>query len=781
MTTQAGSNEKEALDRPLRVLNVHSGNLYGGIEVALSSIARACMPHGVQPEYALCFEGRTADELRTLEVPVRVLGPVRLRQPWRIVKARAALEEMIAARGFDLVIAHSTWALAVFASAVRASGVPLVFHVHDTVASKVAWLNRLAQRHPPDYLLCNSEFTASTTEWLFPGVPRSVVYYPLEPREARTATREATRRALGIDDDTVVVFQASRMQSWKGHQLHLAALKRLDTRAKWVCLMAGGTQRPEEEAYAAALRRTIDETGLGDRVRLLGQRSDVPALMAAADVFCQPNKTPEPFGLVFLEALAAGLPVVSVATGGVLEIVDASCGILAPPGDAEGVAAALSRLIDDRSLRASMSAPAKRRAREISDPDRQGGAFRKAMESAIRVAPIPTVASAATRGATARSSAATAHGRPLRVLHVHSGNLYGGIEVGFSVVAKACLPRGIEPEYALCFEGRATKELRALGVPVHVLGAVRLRQPWRVLRARRKLTELLASRRFDLVVAHSGWSMTIFAPVVTAAGVPLVFHVHDTVPEKLDWLSLLARRTRPDLLVCNSEFTAGTTHRLFPGVPLAIVHYPLEFPPALTPSARAAARRSLGIDDDTVFILQASRMQAWKGHELHLSALARIHARTKWVCLIAGGAQRPEEEIYEASLRRTIETTGLGDRVRLLGQRTDVPTLMAAADIFCQPNKTPEPFGLVFLEALAAGCPVVSVAMGGVLEMVDSSCGILAPPGDADGVAAALSRLIDDEPLRKSMSAPAMKRAHEISDPDKQTSLFRLAMESVLR
>ena len=94
----------------------------------------------------------------------------------------------------------------------------------------------------------------------------------------------------------------------------------------------------------AELRTAANRAGIADRVRFLGQRADVPRLMAAADVFCQPNIGPEPFGIVFVEALYAGLPVVTSGFGGAAEIVDQTCGVLTTPGDPEAVAAALREL-----------------------------------------------------------------------------------------------------------------------------------------------------------------------------------------------------------------------------------------------------------------------------------------------------------------------------------------------------------------------------------------------------------------------------------------------------
>ena len=106
------------------------------------------------------------------------------------------------------------------------------------------------------------------------------------------------------------------------------------------------------------------------------------------------------------------------------------------------------------------------------------------------------------------------------------------------------------------------------------------------------------------------------------------------------------------------------------------------------------------------------------------NSAARTASLSGWVCWTAGGAQRPAEAAYLAELRQTAARLGIAERVRFLGQRTDVPHLLAAADVHCQPNTGPEPFGLAFVEALAAGRPVVTTALGGALEIVDETCGV---------------------------------------------------------
>src|SRR4051794_40307402 len=99
------------------------------------------------------------------------------------------------------------------------------------------------------------------------------------------------------------------------------------------------------------------------------------------------------------------------------------------------------------------------------------------------------------------TSAAEAPARaPLRILHVQTGRLYGGIQRMLLCLAEN---RGHCPEmeasFALCFEERLAQELVETGVPVHSLGAARLRQPWTLLRARRRLRALLAEEEFDVV------------------------------------------------------------------------------------------------------------------------------------------------------------------------------------------------------------------------------------------------------------------------------------------
>jgi glycosyltransferase involved in cell wall biosynthesis len=362
----------------------------------------------------------------------------------------------------------------------------------------------------------------------------------------------------------------------------------------------------------------------------------------------------------------------------------------------------------------------------------------------------------------------------MRVLHVYSGNLYGGIETLLVTMARMrALCPAIEPAAALCFEGRLSTELQAAGVAVHRLPEVRASRPYTVRRARRALASVIESGRFDHVICHAAWSQAIFGGVVKRAHVPLVYWAHD-VATGTHWTERVARRVRPDLVIYNSRYTAGSTSRLYDGVPSIVLTAPIDTRAcALTAAERAGVREELATPADATVLIQVSRMEALKGHAVVLDALGLLRDLPDWTWWIVGGAQRPKEAAYLGTLVASARRLGIADRLRWLGERQDVRRLLAAADVHCQANITPESFGITYVEALAAGLPVVTSRFGGAMEIVDESCGVLVPPGDSNALAAALERLIVDRPLRAKLAAAAPARARTLSDP--ATQMFRLA------
>ncbi|HEV7987866.1 MAG TPA: glycosyltransferase, partial [Candidatus Binataceae bacterium] len=134
----------------MRVLHVSAGNLYGGLETVLVTLARCrALCTELECEFALCFAGRAEDELRAAGATVHRLGEVRVRSPLSILRARRALRSLVKQRAFDIVICHSPWTQAIFGPVVRAAGLPSIFWLHDVVSGR-HWLERWAGRVVPD-------------------------------------------------------------------------------------------------------------------------------------------------------------------------------------------------------------------------------------------------------------------------------------------------------------------------------------------------------------------------------------------------------------------------------------------------------------------------------------------------------------------------------------------------------------------------------------------------------------------------------------------------------
>lgn len=370
-------------------------------------------------------------------------------------------------------------------------------------------------------------------------------------------------------------------------------------------------------------------------------------------------------------------------------------------------------------------------------------------------------------------------GAVVRVLHVHSGNLFGGVERMFEALASPAAMASLRSEYALCFTGRLHAALEAAGARVTSLGPVQMRRPDRLWRARRALTALLRDEAPDAVMVHSSWAQAAFAASVRHAGLPLVRWLHAPDPGP-GWLERWAGRARPALAIYNSQHTRRLAAARLPGVP-AIVQHPLMSPvPPPDAGVRATVRQTLGTAAGTIVIALAARLEPLKGHRLLIEALAGLAGDPRWEAWFIGGAQREEERGHQRKIQDAIDHAKLGARVRWLGERADVAQLLSAADLYCQPNTAPEGFGMSFVEALAAGLPVVTTRLGAAAEIVDDSCGRLTAPGDAAELTATLAALVADAGLRQRLGRAGVERAARLSDLSASTARLAEAIRSIV-
>jgi glycosyltransferase involved in cell wall biosynthesis len=171
--------------------------------------------------------------------------------------------------------------------------------------------------------------------------------------------------------------------------------------------------------------------------------------------------------------------------------------------------------------------------------------------------------------------------------------------------------------------------------------------------------------------------------------------------------------------------------------------------------ARDDARRSLGVAEQEVLLLLLGTVCERKGQVDLPLALARLpeQAWRRLRCVIVGDRGLPYSRRVHAA-RDALPVT-LGERVRILPETADTARLYRAADVFVCTSRV-ESFPRVTLEAMAHGLPVVTTPVYGIAEQVrDGVNALLYEPGDVAGLAAALARLLEDEPLRLRMAAHA--------------------------
>ncbi len=369
----------------IRVLHISQGKLYGGVERLLVTLARY---HQVCPEmhseFAFAFAGRCAAELAAAGARVHHLGAARIRNPWSILRARGRLAAVLGDGGFDAAICHLAWAQAVFGPAATGAGVPELFWLHGATDGR-HWLERWARIAPPDLAIASSQFAATMLPAIYPAVESAVVRCPVAPPQCEAPGRWAIRRALCAPRDAVVIAQVGRLEPGKGHALHLEALARLREMPEWICWMIGGAQSSRERRYLNSMRERVRALRLEDRIQFLGERNDVAALLSGADIYCQPAIRPEGFGISYVEALYASLPIVATDLGGPREIVDDSCGLLVAPGDPAELAQALRRLVANRALRDRLGANGPARAATLCSPAAQLRRLEQVITGRLRI------------------------------------------------------------------------------------------------------------------------------------------------------------------------------------------------------------------------------------------------------------------------------------------------------------------------------------------------------------------------------------------------------------
>lgn len=351
--------------------------------------------------------------------------------------------------------------------------------------------------------------------------------------------------------------------------------------------------------------------------------------------------------------------------------------------------------------------------------------------------------------------------RPLRVALLMSGLPSSGAETVVVRSLAQVRDRGIDPVLITLNtrrDGALADEVRAAGVRRIDIGARRMLEP----RAIRRLAAVLRRERFDLMHASDQDSIILGGLLRHVTAMPLVVSRHvlaepaGAARERARaWLVLAVARWVADhvIVVADAVGTALTARAGVPVRRITTVHNGVDVA-SYGAGDRAAVRRRLGWSPQRPAVLMVAWFRAGKGHDLLADIVPRVRARVPQVAFALAG----DGELRADIARQLSPHAGA---VQFLGHRSDVPALLAAADVVLLPSWS-EALPTVLIEAGAAGVPVVASGVGGAAEIVDDAVtGHLVAPGDTAAFADRLVALLTAPAAARTMGDRARVRIGE--------------------
>ena len=371
----------------------------------------------------------------------------------------------------------------------------------------------------------------------------------------------------------------------------------------------------------------------------------------------------------------------------------------------------------------------------------------------------------------------------MRVLHIYKdyAPVVGGIENHIGLLAQAQRAQGIDARVLVTNTSAETIETTIHGVPV-----VKTGRQLNISSAPISLSFYGWLRRLekgiDITHAHLPYPPGELGHLLLGSSRALVLSYHsDIVRQRVlgtfysPFLRVLLRRANrisvaSPAYIRTSPFLAPVADkcRVLPyGIDLSAFE--------ATPEIRQVAAELRARHAPKPLLLYVGKLRHYKGLNVLIEAMQQIDAHL----LVIGSGMLEEEWRWQAS------ALGLDDRISFLGELSDADKLIAlyASDLFVLPSTNrAEAFGIVLIEAMACGLPLISTELGTGTSFVNQheQTGLVVPPGDPDALAAAINRLLGDDELRKRMGAAALARVHaEFSQATmtaRMTSLYHEAL-----
>lgn len=366
--------------------------------------------------------------------------------------------------------------------------------------------------------------------------------------------------------------------------------------------------------------------------------------------------------------------------------------------------------------------------------------------------------------------------KELRIAFIEQDAGIGGAEVNLFYLLGGMDRRRFRPLVIVPFEGPLTDRLKELGVQFKVISRAKLISTSTYIWGRKifnpfavffdvliflpaiwKIRNFLRREQVDLVHTNSMVAHIYGALAARLAGIPCIWHMQDIVDPKMAFGAVgrtlaflggfLPRKIVAVSKAVGEPFDGKSMRKIqviYNGVDIQ------KFSPDVDGSD---IRKELNITDSEFIVGIVGRLTQWKGQKEFLKAAAKLQGEVPDARFLIVGDTTFSTQDFKSELIQLAKDLKLESKVIFAGGRSDVPSVLRVMDVLVHASILPEPFGLVIIEGMAAGIPVIAANRGGPREIIaEGEDGFLVDPCKTNELAHAIIGLLEDESLRKRIS-----------------------------
>ena len=394
---------------------------------------------------------------------------------------------------------------------------------------------------------------------------------------------------------------------------------------------------------------------------------------------------------------------------------------------------------------------------------------------------------------------------PAKLLFVECYAGIGGVEYSTLYLAQHLDPNKWNTSVIFPGEGPMLDTCREAGIPFEILK----RRPFRstsfklrnsiflpsvfawfwnlssILAATDQLAKYFRLKKPDLVVTKGLPSHFYGGLAARIAGIPCVWHHQDLISRR--FFRLYERtfgtvsRFLPDQIVVDGEAirrqlppcVQSRTEVVLNGIDLDVYRPGID---------GKQLRKELGIPSDALVVGNVARLTPWKGQHHLVEAFASIAAANSMAHLLLVGGPDSDTRDYEQQLIQQVAASQLREKVTFAGFRKDLPSVLAAIDVFAYTPVEKDTSPLSLLSAMAAGLPIVAFDIEGIREVLFKlGDGNLVTVGDIASLSSSISRVLSNERLRTKLATRSRRLAEETFGMECHTSRMELVFQKAIR